>query len=339
MKKEGAMPKIEGIEGHELRNLYDNAVMTQQEIGDYYGVSRETIRQRMKEYDIETRSISKVKKKDFGITQKDMGHMYNVKEMSQRAIAYHYGVSLGTIQNRMKEFGMQPRSNSEALIGNINACNNRIYSINEDFFKTWTPGSAWMYGWAIGDGNFTNQYKLQFRLGRIDKEVLFKFRDIINSEHEVTDYEVWNKKYQKWLYGSSIIFLSTEIVKDLNQLTYKDVPYRHFPHFLRGFFEAEGSIFWRKNKKIRIGGTISSSITQNDRSILKYIHTTLQETGIVNGGSISKNGNGWQLVFSVNDSLGLYDYMYDSTCGNMYLQRKKDKFEELMRKYDGVSVE
>lgn len=160
-----------------------------------------------------------------GIEEDELRYLHDTAKMTQQAIADYYEVSRTTIFDRMKEYKIQPRSLSEALIGNTNGYNCRTYSVNKDFFKTWTPESAWMFGWALGDGGYTDQYMLRFRLARIDKEVLYKFRTVLDSEHPVKDFDEWRKQYQKWCYGSRIDFHSKELVNDIKQLKYEAVPY------------------------------------------------------------------------------------------------------------------
>lgn len=114
---------------------------------------------------------------------------------------------------------------------------------------------------------------------------------------------------------------------------YKDVPIELFSDFLRGFFEAEGTVSWHKTNYIR-GGDIVSGFSQNDIDILEYIHFTLKHyLDIVKGGGIYPYKNAHQLHFSVNDSISLYHYMYDD-CGNMFLKRKKERFEGLIGRYE-----
>ena len=70
--------------------------------------------------------------------------------------------------------------------------------------------------------------------------------------------------------------------------------------------------------------------TESDKKMLEYIHRRLREIGIVRGGSLHVNKKGvCQLTFSVKDSIALYHFMYDNS-DFMFLQRKKDMFEELI---------
>lgn len=256
------------------------------------------------------------------IDEWEFRYLHDVKDMSIREIAGYYGVSHSTAWRYMKEHSIKRHSLSAAKKGNSYG---RKYPLNVDFFKAWTQNSAWLYGWFLGDGNYTDHKSLRFGLARVDREVFDKMKKAMNSEHPIVDYKAWDKRYQKYYYGSRILFNSKELVADLKELTIYDVPEEHFRHTLRGFFEAEGSVYQNN-------GYIGSNIANGNEELLSFIWWYLRERGVVNGGGIYPvNSNCQQLKFSINDSISLYHYMYDA-CGSFYLQRKKNRFEELLEK-------
>ena len=253
--------------------------------------------------------------------------LYDTKSMSIQMVADYYGVGHSTIHSRMKEYGIERRGLSEVHIGNKYATATRKYSINEDFFKTWTPESAWMFGWALGDGCFTDHRMLIIYLAQKDREVLDKMKEVLESEHPIHDYRRWDKRYRKYRYRTGVQFCSTEIVSDLRKQSFYDVPECYFDHALRGFFEAEGCVYWNAchNQK----GAIGVDISQNDYDLLCFIRRKLQELNIVKRGGIHAQGDTAHLKFSVFDSISLYHYMYKN-CGNMFLKRKVETFEKLI---------
>lgn len=260
-----------------------------------------------------------------GIEEEKLRYLYNDENMSLREIGKYYGVNVSVIQRRFREYKIKSKTLSEAI---------RKYSINEDFFKTWTSESAWMYGWVIGDGNYKNPWYLGFEVSEGDKEILENFRRVLDSQHKIIDLVRWNKKYQKYYCSSKIVFQSKELVKDLNLLSISDIPIDIFSHALRGFFEAEGTIYWHKNKNLRKGGSIVSAITQNDMELLRFLLDFLDKFGITEGGKIYQYKKSAQLTFSASDSIALYHYLYDN-CGDLFLKRKKVIFEELMKRQLG----
>jgi len=258
-----------------------------------------------------------------GIEEVILRNLYEEETMPLSEIADYFDIGLTTVWRRMNKFNIKRRTMSEAK---------RIYAINKDFFKEWNQESAWLFGWAEGDGGTTPQ-RLFFNLSRRDKKVLYKFKEILQSEHPIADYEQWDKRHQKYYKYSKVQFYSTELVADLKKLSYLEIPPEYFCDFTRGFFEAEGTIRWEKSPKLTKGGKIVSYFSQNDRDMLTFIHGCLRDSfNIVKGGGMRlSNGNTWRLTFGVYDSLSLYHFMYDE-CNILYLPRKKWIFEELIRR-------
>jgi len=242
--------------------------------------------------------------KSKNIKESDLKRMYLDEGMTQVEIGDWYGVSDATIGRRMNEFGIEARFR---------------YDVNQDFFKTWTKESAWVYGWVIGDGWCSGSNRLGFNLGIKDKEVLYKFKEVMESEHHVKDYIGGFGQVSQLQIGSM------EMINDLRKLSYENIPEWHRSDGIRGFFEAEGCVFLHVVKRGVGYEYIQTNFAQKDTTVLQWIWDVLRDEGVVEGGHLSKN----QLMFSESDSVSLYHYMYDD-CGELYLDRKKSRFEELM---------
>jgi len=261
-------------------------------------------------------------KEEFSIS--DLKQLYEIEKLPQKKIAEMCNVSQSLIGTRIRKCGIQLRERSEAnLLGN-----KRTYNVNKDFFKRWTQESAWVYGWIIGDGCYTNPRMLRFIISPIDIEVLYKFKKLMISEHPVVNYKSWSIKYQKYYDKSVLCICSKEIVSSLKKLSYLDIPSEFLSHFIRGFWEAEGSVHKDKNSNC-----IYIDFAQNDKSILTYIFNSLKLNRIVNSGGLrsnNKNNNAWKLTFSTKDAVSIYHYIYDN-CDSMFLTRKKKKSEEMLK--------
>jgi len=248
------------------------------------------------------------------IEEDDLRRMYEVEGMTQVEIGRVYGVSNITVGRRMNEFKIETGY--------------QHYYINEDFFKEWNKESSWIYMWMIGDGSISDNSCLRFNLVRKDKEVLYKFKKVMESEHPVTDMNNYHKETGKTSELSCLNIGSIEMVKDLRKLCYEDIPEWYRSDGIRGFFEAEGCVSLRRCGYYEYINTIFS---QKDPAILKWIWDVLEEKEVVKrGGLHQENRYGtWRLQFAEDDSVSLYHYLYDN-CGDLYLPRKKSRFEELM---------
>lgn len=257
------------------------------------------------------------------IKEENLRNMYET-DMSQQKIANFYGVSQYTIWKKMKDFGIKARP---SIVVN----QTRKHHINTKFFKIWTKESAWIYGWFLGDANYSETCRIKVELSRKSEEVLYKFKEILESEHDVKRRTRRNS-YNHYIDSSYIQFFSKELADDLRRLSYAEIPVEHLSDFFRGFFEAEGCVEWSKNKIIKKGGAIKVVLAQNDINILKFIQFSLSKSGIISGGSLYKNKNGLCLQFGIEDSVSFYHYIYDNP-KNLFLSHKKDKFEELIRRH------
>lgn len=259
------------------------------------------------------------------IQKSDLNKMYLDERAPIKKIASYYDVSTTTILNRMRLWDIKSRPSN---LPN----QTRRRNINDIFFKNWNEESAWLYGWAIGDGNFTGKYSLRFGLQRQDKIILERFKNILNSEHPITDY-ISSNCYKSAM--SSVQFCSQTLVDDIKHLDITEINNKYFMHFVRGFFEADGSVILDRYKnRIKIGG-IAVKFSQKKDEILKFLRDKLLNLGITLKGRLNfykqdsrKNGM-WELRYYTHDSLALYDYFY-ANCGELFLPRKKEKFEMLI---------
>ncbi len=238
------------------------------------------------------------------INQERLRFLYEDLAWSQQKTANYFGISHGTVSLKMRDYGIEARDK---------CITSRRYAINQDFFEDWHKESAWLYGWFLGDGYFTQPYGFGFRLQEKDRQILDKFKEVLKSEHPMYDYGV-----------AQIHFHSKKLTGNLQCLSYMSIPSIHLPDFVRGFFEAEGCVSQKD-------GGILIQVVQKKREILEFIQTSLASQTLIRGGGLFhvQSWNGWNLQFRTHDSLSIYHYLYDN-CGDLYLPRKKQKFEELI---------
>lgn len=292
-----------------LKEMYDSG-MSQAEIAKEIGCCPKNVCRIMRSYAIPARSLSEAHRRYY-ISKERLQAMYEAG-LSQTEIAKEIGCSTETVRILMREYCISTRR--------------RQYSINEDFFKMWKPESAWMYGWILGDGCFTDPNRLIISLSPTDKDVLYKFKDILGSDAPVKDYRRWDKRFKKYYDISYVMFSSRKLVSSLKNLSpYDEELLEFYDHFIRGFFEAEGCVTLRR-------GYILTTFANNNKNLLEYIFDWLSwDNYVVEGGGLHRYRNCWLLQFSHIDSISLYHYLYDN-CGGMYMKRKKEKFEKLIVK-------
>ncbi len=199
---------------------------------------------------------------------------------------------------------------------------------------------AYVLGFFTADGNMIrNKRGAHFiEFTSTDKVIIYEIRKALGSNLTVSEYNAKNKDY-KTRYRLQIG--SKEIFKDLLKLgltpkkskTIKlpPVPNKYLPHFLRGYFDGDGCVnvctYKRRNRK-SLSTIINSSFTSGSKRILLEIKNQLSKLGILKGGTLYFHSNAHRLRYSIMDTFRLYEFMYGNLKNNLFLERKKIKFEK-----------
>ena len=207
--------------------------------------------------------------------------------------------------------------------------------INKDFFKKWTTEMAYVLGFLYADGNiiFTKRATWFWSLQINDKEILEKIKQVIDSSHIISKKKRYNNQGQSYRLQVG----SKEMCADLmclglterksKTILWPKVPRKYFSDFLRGYFDGDGGVWvgFKNKKRLHKIYVISTSFTSGSREFLVALKEILFRYGIL-GGSLVKKERGFDLKYSIKDSLNLYKIMYNDKC-TLFLKRKKDKFE------------
>lgn len=105
------------------------------------------------------------------------------------------------------------------------------------------------------------------------------------------------------------------------------IPQNLIRHFIRGYFDGDGTVGIYRNTPKGTTKVLRSGFCSGSREFLEAITCYLP----TNMRTVKKasNRNLFQIMFSTNDSIALYEYLYsDST---IWLDRKRKKFEEFLQ--------
>ncbi|OGI76266.1 hypothetical protein A3C57_00175 [Candidatus Nomurabacteria bacterium RIFCSPHIGHO2_02_FULL_33_12] len=213
--------------------------------------------------------------------------------------------------------------------------------VNKDFFKKWTHDMAYILGFFSADGYITvNKRGGQFWCIQItDKKLLEDIQKTVRSNHTISERK--REINEKTLYRLQIG--SIEMCNDLRKLglfekktknmVVPNVPDKYLGSFVRGYFDGDGNIwmgYTHKNTKNPIL-TIQTMFTSSSFNFLKQLHSKLLKN-ILSGGSLYQpKPNYFRLLYSRNDTLKLYNFMYNGTVKlsrGLFLQRKKEVFDK-----------
>ncbi len=214
--------------------------------------------------------------------------------------------------------------------------------VNKDFFKIWTTDMAYVLGFFAADGYITvNKRGGQFwAIDIIDKSIVEKIKRTIEAEHKIST--------RKTADGKSVSYRlqigSIEMCDDLRRLGYAErktknlsiphIPSVYFSHFVRGYFDGDGNVWVgaiHKDRKTK-GLAIQTVFTSCCLDFLERLSGELEKHGILRGRIREGRGGYYRLVYSINSSLKLYDFMYNGySKDSIALIRKKRVFERFKR--------
>jgi hypothetical protein len=195
----------------------------------------------------------------------------------------------------------------------------RKYHSNEHYFeKIDTPEKAYWLGILFSDGNIYNNY-LTLKFMKSDEHHLVKFKNAINSEHPIHQYNT-----------CSSFSISSETMREhldkigmmpnkSLKLEYPNIISTLNRHFIRGIFDGDGCISFMKNTtKYKRWSIFSGS----QKFIYKLQEILNNELDI--NLHIYKQGNGFYIATANKKYLKkLFDYLYNQA--TVYLERKYNK--------------
>lgn len=214
------------------------------------------------------------------------------------------------------------------------------YTVNEDFFKTWSSDMAYVLGFWFTDGyiylperqNKHQQSTKRYIFGITQCE-LYILENI--SVKMQSSYPIHTEPYHNKERISYRFFIeSRTLVEDLMLLggrerksltmVFPQVPAEYLPDFVRGLWDGDGSIFRCKT------GKIVASLTSGSKLFLESLLSVLTSNIPNFRGHIYRNKrrkSAYILSCGLDSSRRLRDFMY--TQNSLFLKRKRDTFDSI----------
>jgi hypothetical protein len=286
-------------------------------VAEIFNISECTVRRRLKNHNVI-------------ITHKydTLDHIEVLKKYSLlksvHKVANYYNMSISPIIKVLKMNGID--------------LTNRRYNVNNNYFDIIdTEEKAYWLGFLYADGYIRERKgnsSLEMKLSIKDKKHLELFRKCIGSNHKITD-GFNSVKYKDRLsksHMSSLAIYSKELVESIKKqgmhsrktftITKPNIDKKLIHHFIRGYFDGDGCFHFNLKKKRKI--TTFSCASDEFR---QFLICELLENDMV----FSWYGG---IKISIQNKLGnkkFYDYIYKNA--TIYLNRKKEKYEEFRRHY------
>jgi mobile intron protein len=237
------------------------------------------------------------------------------------------------IKTVLTEYNITPRTHRESR---------KSYKYNENYFENIdTSEKAYWLGFIYADGFITRKTNgsAVFGLTLAEEEPLIKLNQCLESNKPIGKYKKVNS-YNLNSIEYKLAFCSNKMVSDLEKhgcierktfkLKFPKLNENLIPHFIRGYFDGDGSVFLHIQKAnnteyIMLGVTICGIKSFLD-DLSKYIGF---ENCVYKDKRKKTDCYSIKLASNIR-CLKLYHYLYNNA-GNMYLSRKKDKFDNFIK--------
>lgn len=226
----------------------------------------------------------------------------------------HFGIGKKTITKLLKE-------NKITIVNYQN-----LTTVNQNSFNQIdSEEKAYWLGFLYADGNVSKSHNgIELTLKESDLNHLEKFKEFLN-----TDTKIYYKAKQK---AYKINFKSPSIKKDLINLgcvpaksliltfpTEQQVPKEYLKHFIRGYFDGDGSLSYAKS----CANTYTAISIMGTKIFLNELIKILN----ISNYRIYTKGNELigQLVLNRKAGVDFINYIYENA--NIYLNRKYKRYE------------
>lgn len=217
------------------------------------------------------------------------------------------------------------------------------YKVNEQFFDKWSPNMAYVVGYIYADGNIIDSPYMRgkyMQIASTDEDSVLRIKNWLGSEHKI-------RKKRSIFSGGKYCFVlrigSHKIYDDLFKLglypnksltiKFPDVPKKFISHFIRGYFDGDGCIYFEKGKGEKgrpIIKRIRTIFTSGSKKFLIGMDSILKNVGVENG-KIYLSKRSYQSVYNTKDSVKIFKLIYANTGLNSFFMRKFNVFHDYFK--------
>lgn len=247
----------------------------------------------------------------------------SIQEMTSKGL-----IPLGrkTVTEFMKTNGIRIKQGEEYA---------RLYTVNENYFKKIdTEGKAYWLGFIMGDGcifgdDDRSNWGLRIGLQMKDRSQLVNFMKSINATNPIYSYLVDGKyptcaiSIQNTALAKSLEALGITRNKSLTAQLPSDIPPHLMNHFIRGLFDADGSI--PKTKGVVMGVSICGT-PELMSQVMNIMHISTKylyiRKDLKNFGELR--------CHKVDEAIRILKYIYSDA--TIYMDRKYKRYKELCKR-------
>lgn len=193
------------------------------------------------------------------------------------------------------------------------------YKLNDNFFDEWNQKNAYVFGWFCSDGNISKDFtRCGFHIHKKDKEILEIIKKAMISNHPIeirgkyAYLRIYNRKISRRLAELGCVPRKSLI------LEFPNIPDKYLNHFVRGYFDGDGSIHFNKPNtiKIKLVGT---------KQFLEELQNKLHNGFDLKKHNIKKHHNIFFFEYYGNDARAFCSWIYKNSKG-LLLERKYQRY-------------
>ena len=266
----------------------------------------------------------------------------NYDKLSVKEISHYYGLSINRIYHKASEFNLSHKEYNRKFMSE----KSRRYNLNENYFeKIDTEDKAYFLGLLYADGyNQVSVHSVSIQLHKKDSEILEKFRGFTNSNSPLFKTKTDNcfrLTFNNLKMSNDLEKLGC-IQKKSKRIRVPKIQMNLLNHFLRGYFDGDGSVFVYRTKiinkrkdKIYYGLRFGLNFTGNSKFIKDIYYILTKQIKSNNAISLVKE-NRCENVSMVNVSgtsvIKILRFLYKDS--SVYMKRKYEKFMLIRRLAD-----
>lgn len=219
------------------------------------------------------------------------------------------------------------------------------FSVDYSFFKTWSEEMAYILGLICADGNICSDEvkRLTITLHNNDLYMLEKISNIMKNKRPI---------FKRKTGCNDLVITCGEIYDDLislgvvpkKSLTLKwieNIPKDYLKHFVRGYFDGDGCVsVYTRTRKTYIEDVLEVAMLGtpeflNGMSTEVHNSIGIHKVKAINCSTVNFKSNAYRIRWTYSNAEKFLKWIYKDA--NIYLIRKREKFENYLKKQDTSS--
>lgn len=193
----------------------------------------------------------------------------------------------------------------------------RKYTINSDYFKTWSNNMAYILGFFIADGTVARELQ-SVSISQKEKYILENIKREMGSNQPI---------YKNKTTGVYILSIHSKIIKEdlieihgvrpnkSSTIEFPYVPEEYMNHFIRGYFDGDGFVKYEKFFVSFVGGS---------ELFMNSLRNEIEKNGFET--NFTEHGTYFRVYVSGRRTIKLFsEWLYKNK--ELYLERKYEAFQ------------